>query len=358
MTSSHRSLRTLACAGFFIAGPLACGDTASTNVQNTGSGGTGAAAAGGAPGGTSGSSAAGTSGTSAGGAGTAGEASGSGSGGTSTDAGTDAAGASGSAATGGSGGSTVVYKRCVPTMPQTVSIGGVTDREFVSLGDFCMMNREVVRGEYAEFVEYAKTNTIEQAPECAGNTTFRVDEGYGTETCTVETGASYPQVCVDTCDAAAYCKWIGGRLCGRRGGGRLAPAEVPTLASEWTYACSNGGATRHPSTAPNGGYTKECSLSPGDDVYDLPYRNTNYDRKVCGSTIAPFSRIQNLMAGVLEMTNNLDGGYWLTQGTWEGLAGPSARDCFSSPNRVLVHGQRSGSDSDTGFRCCADTVTF
>ncbi len=47
---------------------------------------------------------------------------------------------------------------------------------------------------------------------------------------------------VEYCQAAAYCAWVGKRLCGRIGGGAVDPDEVnDVFASEWTFACSAGG---------------------------------------------------------------------------------------------------------------------
>lgn len=55
-----------------------------------------------------------------------------------------------------------------------------------------------------------------------------------------------PVSCVDWCDAAAYCRWAGKRLCGRIAGGLLTVEAAPTPDGEWYAACSNGGERTYP----------------------------------------------------------------------------------------------------------------
>src|SRR6185437_5545544 len=59
------------------------------------------------------------------------------------------------------------------------------------------------------------------------------------------TKGSDPVVCVDWCDAQAYCAWAGKRLCGAIGGGPATTYGDPNE-SQWYNACSNGGTTSFP----------------------------------------------------------------------------------------------------------------
>jgi len=69
----------------------------------------------------------------------------------------------------------------------------------------------------------------------------------GTNVCQGTACGNQPQVCVDWCDAYAYCAGVGKRLCGKIGGGTNAYADVANASlSQWYNACSSNGANTYP----------------------------------------------------------------------------------------------------------------
>lgn len=110
-------------------------------------------------------------------------------------------------------------------------------------GTMCIDKTEVMVGAYQAFVASAELPELPADhpahDRCAAKTTHaatcRTDDCRGTE-------CELPQTCVDQCDALAYCRWVGKRLCGSIAGDALGLAEVNDPArSQWMNACLSGG---------------------------------------------------------------------------------------------------------------------
>jgi len=147
----------------------------------------------------------------------------------------------------------------------------------VDLGEFSIDAREVSGEAYALFL--ADDVALDsQPPMCAWNTTFVPSEWPPSK-------LTLPVVWVDWCDAFAYCRWAGKRLCGKIAGG---PADFtkPTLPSDqWYAACAgpsqwiypygptfnvdacNSGFDGMPGLVPSGGFP-DCQGSP-PGLYDM-----------------------------------------------------------------------------------------
>ena len=112
----------------------------------------------------------------------------------------------------------------------------------VPLGSgYCIDSTEVTRSQYADFLGTAPSVSA-QTPECAWNASYvpTVDWPYA------QWQEKYPVVGVDWCDANAYCKSVGKRLCGAVGGGSVPPSQIDTSTSQWWMACSRGGLRQYP----------------------------------------------------------------------------------------------------------------
>jgi hypothetical protein len=104
-------------------------------------------------------------------------------------------------------------------------------------GEYGIDKTEVTRAQYAQWLA-SNPSLAGQPSLCAYNTSF-------VPSCEWPAGSktSHPVVCVDWCDAFAYCKAVGKRLCGKIGGGSIPKSSSPKDATldQWYNFCSIGG---------------------------------------------------------------------------------------------------------------------
>jgi sulfatase modifying factor 1 len=97
-------------------------------------------------------------------------------------------------------------------------------------GAFCIDSTDVTNEQYAGFLANKNGDTSGQTSDCAWNSSFQpTPPDAGHIDCLYDpTGrANYPVMCVNWCDASAYCTWAGRRLC--------------NAIDEWIPACTSGG---------------------------------------------------------------------------------------------------------------------
>ncbi|MEZ4221580.1 MAG: SUMF1/EgtB/PvdO family nonheme iron enzyme [Polyangiaceae bacterium] len=278
------------------------------------------------------------------------------------EAGTAAAGQAGAGATGGTTAETC-HGLPGPTMVQLASPGGVK---------YCMDRTEVTQAQYAEFLKQVKDTPGSEHADCTvDNKTYQPLEYPSSmegadciigKHWTPEATPKRPVVCVDWCDAFAYCKWAGKRLCGKLGGGRVPwpPDEDPNAEafrandSQWYNACSQGGKTLYPY-----GDTYDPQACEGADVSKggaggwLPKRDVGA-RPDCHGTAEPFASIRDLSGSVREMTDECLWWQSRTSGSWEcatrgGTAVSQSDDLSCTSYKIPAL-----ADPWTGFRCCKD----
>ena len=220
------------------------------------------------------------------------------------------------------------------------STGGPMVRIATSTGSFCIDETEVTRGDYAAFLSTSPP-TNNQGAFCGWNASYLPIVDWPPDINT----ATYPVGGVDWCDAQAFCKWAGKRLCGKVGGGALTVLEAQTLSNEWIFTCTGAGTRKY------------------------PYGNT-YDKNKCnGGETDPFvglekvkSRNECVVSGVYDLAGNehelVDS--CVVTGT------PEADQCVLQESAYDGHPEadmectrmgtwaRNQAHSAVSFRCCAD----
>ncbi len=253
-----------------------------------------------------------------------------------------------------SGDGPVVRSHC-PTGQKGASLARVGWADGVA---FCIDTTEVTNAEYQAFLD-AAADPGAQAERCRSwNTsfapapnTFKATNGPGCPAFDPVGRAASPVVCVDWCDADAYCRWAGKRLCERPGGGGVIDPTDPH-GDEWVIACTGDQPRRYPYD--NGPVVARC--------VDRRYPQASPDVR----PVKEASGCEGGVAGVFDMSGNA--WEWTNDCTADPANAPTAAGgdaclprggSFSSDvtaascfDTVAFH--RQDLAGDTGFRCCGD----
>jgi formylglycine-generating enzyme len=212
-----------------------------------------------------------------------------------------------------------------------------------SAARFCMDRTEVTNAAYARFL-LEPLPLAEQPPECAWNTSYEASSAI------VSGPRDAPVISLDWCDAWAYCRWSGKRMCGRVGGGPIAFELAGSLDDEWTVACTGSGERTFaygPSYLPTACIAEDNGAPSGP----MP---------VTSAPACVGDGLYDLSGNVWEMEDacspNPDAGNSRDQDLCRRRGGS-----FNESERCLGCGLCSGAlkpraakSNETGFRCCAD----
>jgi formylglycine-generating enzyme len=251
-----------------------------------------------------------------------------------------AAGASGIAGAAGAGGATPACPIAMALIPASSS--------------FCIDQWEVTQADYQSFLDARGADTTGQPAACAWNGSFvpTTDDAAGCSATTYRPveAPNLPVVCVDWCDADAYCTWRGKRLCGRIGGGSTPEASGADAAvSEWYAACSSGGTLAYPY-----GDTYDAAICNGSE-YGTSAPIPVGQATGCHAPAVPFATVFDLSGNVREWENSCTANTGATDGCrrrgggWDSV--PTSLICT-----YLYDAERQAAEPGIGVRCCADPV--
>jgi formylglycine-generating enzyme len=214
---------------------------------------------------------------------------------------------------------------------------------------YCIDSTEVTRQQYEKWLA-TKPSTTGQVSVCTWNQYYEPWKSCMSLSTVCQTNCdNYPQVCINWCDAYAFCAAVGKRLCGAIGAGSVGyNDESDAGLSQWYNACSAGG------------------------QYAYPYGNT-YEANRCNhytsslSSAAPCGFLENCVS----MAPGYEGIYDMSGNVWEwedSCDGTEASDsCHVRGGGItLVYETRmdlrcdwpsfqyrNQANGSIGFRCCA-----
>lgn len=216
---------------------------------------------------------------------------------------------------------------------------------------YCIDSTEVTRDQYAAWLAGSPT-TAGQEAWCSWNTDFAPEAiCMGSSSVCQGIGCGeHPVVCVDWCDASAYCKAVGKRLCGKIGGGPVnscgccmptaGDCDDPTK-SQWFNACTSGGQKEYPYGNTLDG--NACNVGGGTTT-------AAGSLSTCQSSTSGFEGVFDLVGNVFEWEDSCGGNSGSSDPCfphggafdWSGGCGYFA-DIFARDSRSEY----------VGFRCCA-----
>jgi formylglycine-generating enzyme len=236
-------------------------------------------------------------------------------------------------------------------------------------GEYCVDSTEVTRSQYKAWLHTNPIAVDLPSPACKGKVTdggpnpFTPDPVCMTHAAVCQeadaaTGecSNHPQVCVDWCDAYAYCKAMGKRLCGKIGGGANDfDDHADATKSQWDNACSSGGRREYPygdnyqAQTCNGYDNKPSGCKHGGDCETRPVGSLGG----CQSPSRGYAGVYDLSGNVWEWEDSCRGQDANDACRQRGGSLASSEDSlrcgYNDTNAYLRNEVRPV----TGFRCCS-----
>ena len=186
---------------------------------------------------------------------------------------------------------------------------------------FCIDTTETTQAQYDAFLVATASSggvgTSGQEARCQWNDSYAPTCSYHPDV-----NPLMPVVCIDWCDAMAFCKWSGKRMCGQIGGGPLPSffgGVFDSSKSQWHAACTHNDLTAYP-------YGDSYDGSACNGVDHTPSGVANVGS--VASCVGGYSQLRDMSGNVREFEDACD----------ESDAGPKSGVCHA----------RGGASADDG----------
>jgi formylglycine-generating enzyme required for sulfatase activity len=235
-----------------------------------------------------------------------------------------------------------------PSSPECEGPDGGPPMAYLPEG-FCIDRTEVTVAQYDAWL--ASGPPPEQTPPCQFNESFEPNlicmdmAGVCEGDC-----SAHPRVCVDWCDASAFCKSVGKKLCAGLRGEAVGWTDFSDPTKDaWQAACSSGGQFLFT-------YGDEHDASACHDGYPTGGQGTEEvgSRASCQSPDPAYAGVFDLTGNVWEWEDACDGtgphdGCRMRGG---GFRDPHLGHCDFDQVTKTSFIYRESVDPDIGFRCC------
>lgn len=216
--------------------------------------------------------------------------------------------------------------------------------------NYLIDSTEVTREQYEGWLLTNPSISAQSASCKPWNSTFTPDSSCmaGLSVCKGAACAKHPQVCIDWCDARAYCLSVGKHLCGRVGGGALLQSDMnDATKAQWYNACSSDGVYMYPYGNTYGAHM--CNGHEHNVGTTLPAGSM----ASCQSSAGGFKSVFDMSGNVYEWEDacSASTGQYDTCGLRGGSYKMAAETSLACKNQVNTRNYYS---EDVGFRCCQD----